>query len=46
MLYSGEISQQDATIAIFIRSGFTLVSKFRLLDVDEFNICGSVHHAL
>ena len=23
-----------------------LVSKFRLLGVDEFNICGSVHHAL
>ena len=22
------------------------VSKFRLLGVDEFNICGSVHHAL
>ena len=23
-----------------------LVSKFGLLGVDEFNICGSVHHAL
>ena len=23
-----------------------LVSQFRLLDVDEFNICGSEHHAL
>ena len=23
-----------------------LVSKFRLLGVDEFDICGSVHHAL
>ena len=23
-----------------------LVSKFRLLGVDEFNVCGSMHHAL
>ena len=23
-----------------------LVSQFRMLGVDEFNICGSVHHAL
>ena len=46
MLYSGEISPTNATIAFFIRNGFTLVSKFRLLCVDEFNICGSVHHAL
>ena len=29
-----------------IQLSLGVLSKFRLLGVDEFNICGSVHHAL
>jgi hypothetical protein len=46
MLYSGEISRTKCNNCVFLFFIRVLVSKFRLLGVDEFNICGSVHHAL
>ena len=43
MLYmaTGELAHCKLTLGVLV-----LVSKFRPLGVDEFNICGSVHHAL
>ena len=41
MAMNGRIRLIQLSLGVLV-----LVSKFRLLGVDEFNICGSVHHAL
>ena len=45
MLYmaTGKPAHCKLTIALGV---LVLVSQFRMLGVDEFNICGSEHHAL
>ena len=46
MLYMAIIPNGRIRLIQLSLGVLVLVSKFRLLGVDEFNICGSVHHAL